>query len=71
MTLTLSPTAELVHVNGTLCRVWTGQTERGQAVDVFVATIRVADGADLAAESGGDLFETDDPILSPGHEVKR
>ena len=49
MRLTLSPTPEIVELNGTACRQWTGTTDTGVAVVAFIAAVGIR-GDSPAAE---------------------
>lgn len=40
MWLTIEPTAEIVRVNGTACRIWTGRDQNGTEVRVWAAVVQ-------------------------------
>lgn len=63
MRIRAEPTAELVSVNGTMCRRWEGATESGIPVVLFVVSVRVpSELGDRFATEMGDVFETDAPV---------
>lgn len=43
MKLTLQATTNIVQIDGTECRVWEGQSERGSKLSAFIAMIAVDD----------------------------
>lgn len=51
MKLTLEPTGQIETVKGTLARVWTGATDAGVPVKVWIACVQpqTADAGQLAA----------------------
>lgn len=59
MKISLESTETLVHVNGTLCRLWTGKDGNGLPVRAYIATI------EAIAVPDGTLHETDKPIMTP------
>lgn len=45
MKLTISPTQQIVHVNGVPCRQWEGRTESGVPVACFITRVAVPEDA--------------------------
>jgi hypothetical protein len=41
MTINITPTATIVCVNGAECRIWTGTTDRGVPVTLYVTRLQV------------------------------
>jgi len=41
MKITLESTTKIVHLNGVMCRVWEGTTERGVAMHAYIAMVAV------------------------------
>ena len=42
MKITISPTAQLIDINGVQCRVWTGANEYGTRCDLFIARVVIS-----------------------------
>jgi hypothetical protein len=66
MQITITSTGTLTEVNGALCRLWTGTTDRGVPVHVFVRAVMVKDFDKLSAgdrfQLGFELRETAPPL---------
>lgn len=56
MKLTIHPTTQLCEVDGRLCRVWEGESDKGRRVSLFVYTIAVEDFGD-GDDFGRELVE--------------
>ncbi len=69
MKITITSTQEFAHVEGVLTRVWDGITEAGVPCKVYVPLI-AADGDVDPTEFDRDLFETLEPDLFPGDEIR-
>jgi len=39
MKLTIEPTGKFETVNGNMCRLWKGTTEKGEPVELYVAVV--------------------------------
>ncbi len=63
MTLTLSPTSQLVEVGGTQGRVWEGADEHGTPVQALILRVAVheQEPAEVHARFAAALLESDKP----------
>lgn len=62
MKLTISPTSQIVDLNGTEARVWEGTSDDGASVTLFVVRVAVA-GRDMEA------FDRELKACAPPSEV--
>ena len=67
MKIEIEPTDQLVTSNGSLCQIWTGETESGIPIEAFVQCVKVesSESARFFAEMKGKVFETDAPLECP------
>jgi hypothetical protein len=64
MKITITPTRSIVDLNGVPCRIWTGKTERGIPVTLYVTRVQV--DRDLAQDEFlRELVETEPPKIQP------
>jgi hypothetical protein len=61
MTITMTPTTQIVVVKGVQCRRWAGVTGKGTTCDVFVPVMRVSRTQDTA-EFERELLELPPPL---------
>ncbi len=40
MKITIEPTATIEMVNGTMCRLWTGETDKGVPMHAYIAVVQ-------------------------------
>jgi len=62
MRVTITPTASIVQLNDSPCRVWTGTTERGIPVTLYVTRVQVDLDRDQS-EFLAELTETEPPKI--------
>lgn len=68
LSITMTPTPELVVVGDSMCRVWEGETGKGLPIRVLVAAIASQEGNDDAELAAG-LSQIPSP-LAPGQELR-
>jgi len=64
MRITIKPSAAIVELNGTPCRIWTGNTQLGIPVTLYVTRIQVDRELDHE-EFLRELVETEPPKIQP------
>lgn len=64
MQIVITPTPEFVILDGQPCRKWSGKTDGGSTVEVFVRMIKVDDAATVDALKAANLKQAKPPKLS-------